>query len=160
MREAKTRVILDDYGSDLSRKADEIEELFRSHNVMYERRYYNKDRAYCKGWVDILTFSETPAPYEEAKALFNRCVFANELRCHSVIDNKIYLCPPYEYCVQNGIVEDDPSLYIDLRDETHSIEEQRKKVAEFSKIDYLPACAYCRGCHEDSVRFVPAEQLK
>lgn len=162
LKEKKTRVLLDDYGPDLSYKVPEIVSLFDLYKITYEHRYNSNTEkgAYCTGWVNLLDFSEEPASYNNAKMLFDKCLQANELRCHPVINNKIYVCPTYEFLIQKGILVDSKELYIDLKDDTQSIEKQREKTRQFLKIDYLPSCAYCNGFCEDSKRYIPAEQLR
>lgn len=162
MKASNARFLVDDYGPALSVKADEIEALLKKHGATYERRYNGNTEkgAHCGGWVDLVHFSDEPASQHEAENLFSRCLNANELRCNPVIDGKIYLCPPYEFCVRNGRIEEDPRFCIDLTDKTQSIESLREKAREFLKINVLPSCVYCNGWLPESKRYVPARQIK
>ena len=53
----------------------------------------------------------------------------------------------------------DYSEYVDLFDDTLTVNEQREKIAAIYQKKSLVACAYCNGMHEDSPRFQPGQQL-
>jgi len=161
LKDANARVLLDDYGPKLSVKAPEIAEIFEKNDVNFEYRHNSntENGAHCNGWFDVVHFLDEPVPYEDAKRLFDKCIQAHELRCHPVIDGKIYICPAYERCVRINKVPDDSEYFIDLSDNVTSLEEQKEKVKKYLEIDYIPSCAFCNGFCKDSKRYVPAEQL-
>jgi organic radical activating enzyme len=162
LKESNARVLIDDYGPNLSKKVSEIVSALEIENVSNERRYNsNTDKgAYCNGWVDLSEFSNIASSYENAKKLFDNCVQANELRCHPVIGGKIYVCPAYEYCLRLGKYSSSPDFFIDLYDEVTPVLEQKEKVRKFLKTNFLPSCGYCKGWLKDSKRYIPAEQLE
>lgn len=162
LKQSNARVLVDDYGLNLSKKIPEILSLLQTFGITYEHRHNSdgEDGAYFNGWVDLSKFSEMPVPYEQAKKLFDKCIQAHELRCHPVIGGKIYACSSYQYCIVKNKISDDSDYYIDLLDDNTPLLEQKEKIQKFLEIDFLPSCAYCKGFCKDSKRFVPAEQLE
>lgn len=166
VKAANARFLVDDYGPELSIKAEEIEALLKERNVMHERRPNGDTEkgAHCDGWLDILHFSDEPISQHEAEKLFSKCMLGAEpttkVRCNPVVDGRVYVCSPYEFCLRNGKIEDDPRYYIDLTDRTQSVESQKEKAIEFLNIKVLPSCSYCNGFLLDGKRYVPARQLK
>lgn len=161
LKNADVRVLMDDYGSVLSTKADEIVSVLEGTGISYDRRYHRDDDkgAHHGGWFKVLELPDIPSSYEEGKKLFSKCIQANELRCNPVIDGKIYVCPPYEYFVKLGKIPLGQDYFIDLYDDKTPLPEQREKVRKFLKIDCLPSCRYCPGWLTTSKRYKPAEQL-
>jgi organic radical activating enzyme len=152
-------VLLDDYGTDLSKKAKNIAAKLGEHGIKYELRTQNREDMHFGGWVDLSEFSVEPKSIEDTKWLFDNCMLANELRCHPIIDGKIFVCSPYRRLHSLGKIPDNPKEYFDLFDDSLTLEEKKSCFAEFLALDNLSACAYCRGFLHDSPRFTPAEQL-
>lgn len=161
LRENRCRVLLDDYGPQLSKKADELERIFNQSEVMYERRYQGvtEKGAYCGGWIDYVTCRENALSDARAKENFQSCTQAHELRCNPFFNGKLYTCLNQGIWSLRGKFEDDPRYYLDLFDDNTPIGEQRKKAKEFLALEMQPACAYCNGFFENSERHVPAQQI-
>ena len=159
MRENDVFVLLDDYGPDCSRNVQVVEDKLIAYGINYNRRRNNSEKAYYDGWVDLSTFSEIPKKKEDAIWLSKNCIQANELRCHPIVDGKIFVCASYKRCFDLGRITDNPDEYFDLMDDTISLEEKKTRIMKFLRRDVFSACAYCNGWLSDSKRFVPGEQL-
>ena len=158
MRKNRVFVLLDDYGPDRSRAVQEVEDKLTAYGIDYNRRRNNSEKAYYDGWVDLSTFSETPKNAEDAVWLSKNCIQANELRCHPIVDGKIFVCPSYRRCLVLGRIADNPDEYFDLMDDTISIEEKKTRIVKFLKRDVFSSCAYCNGWLPDSKRYIPGEE--
>jgi hypothetical protein len=126
--------------------------------IAFNRRRNNIETAHYNGWVDLSTFTETPKDEKRSIWLSKNCIQANELRCHPIIDGKIFVCPSYRICMVLGRIDDNPDEYFDLLDDSVTLEQKKRRIVKFLKRDVFSACAYCNGWLPDSKRFVPAEQ--
>jgi hypothetical protein len=110
--------------------------------------------------VNFGNLSERKARLEkDIKQKYQKCAYPGKIRfCFTMMNGKMYPCSPARICNELGISNNDND-YIDLLDETLSVEEQRNKIRTILDGTQLDACAYCNGLCEDSERFVPAEQL-
>ena len=70
----------------------------------------------------------------------------------------MYPCSACRRCKELGTV-DNYDEYIDLFDDSLSVEQQREKIERIYALDSLKACAYCNGMTGDSPRFATAQQL-
>lgn len=156
----KFHFLIDDYGSDLSVRAKETADLLDSQGIRYILRNYTPDNPHCGGWVDFGDLSEKKCrTREEAEALYAKCAYPQKLHfAFDLVDGAMYPCGPSRRCRELGIAVED-SEYIDLFDDTLTVEEQRDKIARIYQKKSLAACAYCNGMHDDSTRFQPGQQL-
>lgn len=160
MRDNGVFVLLDDYGPDRSKNVQAVEDKMKKFGISFDRRRNNDENAYCNGWVDLSSFSETTKNKADAEWLSKNCVQANELRCHPIVDGKIFVCPSYRRCLVLGLIGDNPEEYFDLLDDSIDFPDKKKRLTAFLKRDVFSSCAYCNGWLPDSKRFVPAaEQL-
>lgn len=160
LKKIGARILLDDYGADLSPKASEVEKVCAACQVNCNRRCYHKCtdlELYHGGWVDFVHFSEVPL--SDPREKFGKCTQTGELRCNPVIDGKIYICTPHAFLCRSKKIEDNPGLYIDLSDESTPVKIMREKAADFLSINALPSCAFCNGWLPNSRRVVPARQI-
>jgi hypothetical protein len=151
-------VLLDDYGKDRSYRAGEAAALLDKNGISYKLRSNNSGTAYCDGWVDLSSFSDNPKNAEDTKWLFEHCVQANELRCHPVIDGKIYVCSTYRRVKSLGLIDDNNEEYFDLLDDSIPLDEKKDKFARFLNLQTMSSCAFCNGWLPDSKRYVPAQE--
>ncbi len=152
--------LVDDYGSELSTKLEEIEKSLSEYEIPYNIRRNNSEDAYCDGWVDYDVSDRkrlfTQAEIEER---YSKCAYPSKLHfCFNIVEGKMFPCAPARRCYQLGVVNN-YNEYIDLFDEKLSVDEQREKITAIYNGNSLDACAYCNGLCEDSERFVPAEQI-
>lgn len=156
----KLYYIVDNYGPKISTKIEEIESVMTSQNIRHIIRNYTEDNPHCGGWVDFGSLTEKRVEtQEEAEQLFAKCAFPQKLHfCFPITGTEMWPCPPARRRKQLGL-SDDSSEYVDLLDDTLSVEEQREKIRAIYAKKSLSACAYCSGLCDDSERFVPGEQL-
>jgi hypothetical protein len=158
----KICVLIDDYGKSLSKKTEQIHQILDNENIKNSmRRYYGKD-AHCGGWVDFgRGFERRWKSVEEIEALYRKCAYPVKLGfCFQISGGELHPCSRSRRCMEKSILTKDKTEYIDLLDETISMEERKKFFRGFASRRSLRACAYCAGMCDDSPRFVPAEQLE
>ena len=156
----KIRVLIDDYGPELSQKIPYITVALGDAGVSYVVRKNYELEAHYNGWVDLSDLSNKYRTEEENEEIYHRCVYSTKLKCFPILDGKAYICATYKRCLDIGIIKDNPSEYINLFDDTVSIEAQRNLILEFFNRSYFSSCEYCNGFFEDSKRYPPAEQLR
>ncbi len=155
----KMFVMIDNYGESISKNAYKLADVLKSKNIIYEvRKYYGAD-AHCGGWIDLGDLSQKHFTEEETVTQFKKCAFGKRIG-YVIVDGALSFCARYARTVFCGVVDRIPGEYVDLLDDSISVEEKRKQFLELSKITHLSACAFCNGHCEDSKRFEPAEQLK
>lgn len=159
MHRLQVSVLVDDYGPDISQKFTEVIALLKQHEIQYTIRENRKDKAYCDGWFDVSEFWDIPKSREAAQKMFDQCLISSVIRCNSVVGGKIFLCPTAVYLDAIGKLPLNPQEYFDLFDDTRSLGEKKKALAAYNKIDYISACAFCKGWVPGRKRHVPAEQM-
>lgn len=152
--------LIDNYGRELSVKAEEIDHLLTARGIEHIVRNYTDTNPHCGGFIDFGDLSVKKAQTEEeARRLFDKCAYPQKYHfSFDLIGGVMYPCGPCRRCKELGIA-DDYSEYIDLFDDALTPEEQRRKIAAIYRKKSLAACAYCGGMCEDSQRFRPAQQL-
>lgn len=152
--------LIDNYGQNLSVKTEEIDTLLTARGIDHIVRNYTEDHPHCGGFVDFGDLSARKAwTEEEVRQRFAVCAYPQKYHfAFDLVGGVMYPCGPCRRCKELGIA-DDYSEYIDLFDDSLSLEEQRKKIAAIYKKKSLKACAFCNGMCEDSQRFSPAQQL-
>ncbi len=149
-------VIIDDYGKALSKNIEEIIKLLSTNNIEYRVDTYNGDNQYFGGWVDFGDMSYKSYTNEELKKTFFAC---RQATCGApyIKDGKMFLCS-----VQAAGLIHIPLVkgqYIDLHDNTETLEEKISIAETFGKIP-LKTCEYCNGFNvEEGVRLRAAKQL-
>lgn len=155
----KMFVMVDNYGEHLSKNAYKLAAILKNKGVVHEVRKYYGDDSHCGGWVDLGDLSKKHFTEEETIEQFKKCAYGKRIG-YAIVDGVLSFCGRYARTVICGVVDRIPGEYIDLLDDSTSVEEKRKQFLKLSKISHLSACAYCNGYCEDSERFEPAEQLK
>lgn len=155
---SKTRVIVDDYGLELSRNAQKCAKQLNDNGIRYELRdqYQN---VHSDGWLDFRDLA-LKHNEEQAKAIFAQCVCPQKL--HWVVtlhDGKLYPCHVARRCTELGLVSETAPDCIKLYDENRSDNELRADITSLYTIDILQACRFCEGFLETRQRLMPAEQL-
>ena len=154
-------VLVDDYGSHLSTKLDEIADALTKAEIPFEIRENQLDASHCGGWVDFTDgLEKLHHSQADVEDLYARCAYPQKLKfCFSTRNGIMYPCDQVRRCVEMGILTDCQDDYINLLDENLSIEDIQNKILHIYEVKSLSACAYCTGLCENSVRFPPAEQL-
>lgn len=155
----KFHILIDDYGPDLSIKATEIAEILEARNIPYILRTYHGEESHCGGWVYFGDLTEKKWNEEEAEELYSKCAYPQKYHfAFDMVDGAMYPCSACRRCKELGVA-DNYDEYIDLFDDSLTIEQQREKIANIYKRKSLVACTYCNGMHEESPRFTTARQL-
>lgn len=150
---------VDNYGKKISTKIDEISAKLKEFQIPFKVRDYYSENKHCGGWVDYSLLKEIIHTPSETAELFSRCAFPQKQHfCFSVVEDYLVACSPVYHRIKLGHKVDDGD-YINLKDFSLSIEEQRKKIRNIYNTSFLETCAYCNGLCDDSERFTPAEQF-
>ena len=150
---------VDNYG-EVSKAVKEIDAVLTRNQIPYIIRNYTKDNPHCGGWVDFggLT-KQIHKTKEEAEQLFAKCANAQRVHfCFLIAGNEMWPCDPARRRRYLAPPDND-SEYLNLLDDSLSIEDQRNKIAAIYSMKSLSACSYCNGLCEDSARVIPGEQL-
>lgn len=151
------RFVVDHY--DVSTKVKEICEALQNAGIPFEIREYNSKKTHCGGWIDYGSLTEVIHSNKEASDLFAKCAYPQKMGFCNVIKHGLLIpCGPIYRRISLG-QNVSPNDYVDLMDETLSVEQQRRKIANISNANVLETCAYCNGICDDSPRFIPAQQL-
>ena len=157
----KVSVFIDNYGPDISIKLKSIEEKCKKLKVNYTIRKYYGEGAYLGGWVDRAILPKK-LDDETAKMHFSKCTVSKEGgRLFTVFGRILTLCAT-PYCgYRIGAVPKNDVLYVDLGDDTRTLEEKRRQLLEMNNVDFNPGCAWCNGLgvYENVERFIPGEQI-
>ncbi len=155
----KFSFLIDDYGAHLSTKIPEIVKVLDENGIAYVVRDYCSESLHCGGWVDFGDVREKKHSYDEAKELYSKCAFPNKLHfCFTIYGGIMRPCGPIGRRLSLGLPVSE-NEYVDILDDSLSIEEQKVKIRNIYNASYFETCAYCNGLCDDSERFKPAEQL-
>lgn len=156
----KIFILIDNYGPELSKHVNELDLLLSNRGIRHSVRNYLKEDAHCGGWVDFgdLTAKKCTSQ-SEIEALYAKCAYPSKLNlCFGIVGENIWPCPVCRKAKELGVV-DEYAEYINLFDSELTIEDQRKKIKNIYQMTHLTTCAYCNGLCDDSIRFLPAQQL-
>lgn len=153
------RFLVDNYGKDLSTKIPEINNVLSKSGLPFIIRNNNAEDAYCGGWFDLGSLEKKIHSPEESEEVFSKCAQVQKINlCFGITKGILSPCQPVYQRLYLG-QKVDPNDYIDLMDDSLSIEEQRKKVENIYHTKCFETCSYCNGWCEGDQRFVPAIQL-
>lgn len=161
-KSGKMVLFVDNYGPDISKKINEIEQTCKSFHVRYTVRKYFGEDAHLGGWVDRSILPERLSD-EKAREHTQKCVTGKPGgRLFTVFGGMLAFCAT-PYCgYRIGAVPECDVLGINLIDEHMTLEEKYEKLVELCHADLNPGCAWCNGMgiYENMERFVPGEQVK
>ena len=154
----KCEFVIDDYG-EVSHQVDELSKILDENHIKYRINCYHGEKQHCNGWVDLGAIDEFRNYTEEqAQNMIHHCHYAN-WKCMDCLEGKLYLCAvascgDYFHYFTLG-----PDEYIDLFDESQSLDKMKEIAASFGKKP-IQACQYCNGFDvEKSPRFPAGEQI-
>lgn len=154
----KVRVIVDDYGPELSKNARLNAQMLNDAGIRYELRD-QFENIHSDGWLDFSDLSLKHS-VDEAKAMFAKCVCPQKLHWVVTLHNgHLYPCHVARRCVELGLIDEKPTECIDIHSTTLSDEELRRNIMGLYELDVLTACRHCDGFIETRERKIPAEQL-
>lgn len=158
----KVLLFVDNYGPEISKKVNEIEEKCKAFHVKYSIRKYFGENAHMGGWVDRSILPERLSD-EKAKEHSQKCVTGRSGgKLFTIFGRIITLCAT-PYCgYRIGAVPECDVLSVDLIDEHTTLDQKYEKLFEMYNVEFNPGCAWCKGMgiYENMDRFVPGEQVK
>jgi hypothetical protein len=112
------------------------------------------------GWVDTLDFSPKGRTYKEICDQWLRCNYTNVFKNHFFIfENTAHICYVNHKLFDWGGGGIDETQYVNMHDETLSLDQLRTKLETLRDRDFLTACTNCNGFITEAEHFAPAEQL-
>lgn len=155
----KVKVIIDNYGPELSTEVPQIEKILDNYGIYYETRKYYGNNAYYDGWIDMSNVSKRTRDDAETNEIYNNCIFSKKFQRYLLVEGKLYLCATARRCdLLNLLTEDND--YINLLDDDLSLEQKKRKIESFFDRKHFEACMYCDGFNDKYQRHTPAEQIK
>lgn len=156
----KMRVIISNYGKNLSRNIQEIEESLQERNVNYRIQNYDieADEWTYDGWVDFSDHSLKHDTEEKLIKQAKRCIF-RQGHYYVINDGELHPCSRQYWRMRKGIISKDENWYIDLNRKDMNLEKETAKLQGLEETPYLLSCAHCNGVHAGVKRHKPAEQL-
>lgn len=152
--------LVDNYGKNLSICIAEIDRKLSDAGIPHTIRNNMTEVSHCGGWVDFgdpLIQKDYP---NNGELMFSNCAQAQKLNfCFSTSQGIMYPCEYVRRCIQFGVTPGNPNEYVNLLDDTLTVDELREKIKNIYRLKSLSACTYCKGMCDDSERFPPAEQL-
>lgn len=146
--------VLDDYGK-ISNRMPELKELLEKNHIPYCINTYHGEEQHCGGWVDLGPLDRRRSlSEEETQELVSRCHFG-QWKCLDCLNGKLYLCPPAGTGDYFHFFELKPDEYIDLFDDSQSLEEKQRIASGFGK-KAITACFYCNGFDPERSQRFPA----
>lgn len=140
------------YGDNLSRKVPELIEWCEKNSMSFKvKKYYGED-LHCGGWVDFGAFDKKSTTYEG-------CIYLHDVFCPQLRNGELHMCGRSYLGMEKGFLERDTNEFIDLYDDSLTMQKLREKLTELLSKEVLLACYTCNGLCEDSPRYIPAEQL-
>lgn len=155
----KVKVIIDNYGPELSTEVPQIEKILDNYGIYYETRKYYGNNAYYDGWIDMSNVSKRTRDDAETNEIYNNCIFSKKFQRYLLVEGKLYLCATARRCDSLNLLTEDND-YINLLDDDLSLEQKKRKIESFFDRKHFEACMYCDGFNDKYQRHTPAEQIK
>ena len=157
----KSKIVLSNYGEDLSIKIRNIETELKLRNINYRiSKFYGGDQSlYYGGWIDFTDHSLKWTTEIERDSNAQGCV--HRLGKYFVInEGELHCCSRSFWRIKNSIIPKVRGEYVPLMDDSISIEEKRRLLLEMYEKKSSMSCAYCVGLRNDVPRVMPAQQMK
>ena len=155
----KTKIVLSNYGPQLSTKIDTIECEIKERGIPYRISRFFGNNLYYDGWIDFTDHSLKWNNLKERDDNAQKCI--HRVGKYFVIDNgELHCCSRSFWRIKQGIIPKIIGEYVPLMDESLSIEEKRKILMEMYDKKSSTSCAYCVGLCNDAKRVAPAQQLE
>lgn len=152
-------LMVDNYG-ELSCQLEQVRNVLDEAGVPYRVRCYFGEDAHMGGWVDYGDFSQKRSSVEDLKKQYETCVHPKSICIWELRGGQMHICARAHTMMYLGIIPDNPEEYLNLLDDSLSVEEKREKILKLQKLPYLSSCGYCNGMYNEAERFTPAEQME
>ena len=133
----------------------------REHNIPLREICYHGDSQDYGGWVDFGSWSSYGRTEDELENVFRNCGITKHMHGNwRTRDGKAHWCQRSQRGMELGLIPNVDADYVDLLDESTSVEEKRAQFEKIEKAHYLSACDFCSGNHgtEDPSKRFPAGQ--
>ena len=155
LKNSKVRVHITDYGSELSKKKDEVINFCKKENIDWDCDVSTK-------WDPIGKLEDTKESPEILKDKFSKCCLNNLFQ---VLHGKVYRCPFSAHGSNMNFFEANEKYdYVDLINGNEDTLELKKKIYDFYHSEnYLTACKHCLGrgaLIHGTPKLEPAVQVK
>lgn len=154
----KTKIVLSNYGENLSKRIDSIEKKLCDRRINYRVSKFYGDSLYYDGWIDFTDQTMKWDNEQDREKNAQGCI--HRLGKYFVINNgELHCCSRSFWRIKNGIIPKIEGEYVPLLDESISIERKRELLMEMLNKKSSSSCAYCVGLRNDVSRVLPAQQL-
>lgn len=154
----KTKVVLSNYGENLSKKIDVIEDSLKQHDIPYRiSKFYGED-LYYDGWIDFSNHDLKWKTIEERDKNAQKCLHRIGKYC-VINDGELHCCSRSYWRIRQGIIPKIKGEFVPILDESISLEEKRQDLIEMFNKKSSTSCAYCVGLCNGVPRVKPAQQL-
>ena len=150
-------IMVSDYGP-LSHARERFMEFAEKHHIdLHMKKYYGNDQYY-DGWFDNNDPHDLKEPGDVLEVNSKNCpqYILRNMHC---FDGKLHRCSNSCFMLERGLFPPKDGDFVDLRDDTKSLEEQQEIIREF----YTHARRSCRYCKNKYIAILPrhpaAEQL-
>ena len=145
-------------------KERNLQQLFEANHVKYHMiKYSGEDQDY-GGWVDYGDYVKYNRSEDELKRMFAECATKRDLNGNwRSRDGELHICTRSQRGMQLGLVPRVEKDYVDLLDESLSVEQKQEKIKAILTADYITACDYCSGDYgtrDKRKRYPAAEQIE
>lgn len=145
-----------------SKYAEELKSWFDEHKIeCVVKKYYGEDQ-HCGGWLDYGDFTKLNRSEDELQEVYCRCGATKMNGCFTTHGGEMHWCVPSARGMRIlGKIPRREEDFIDLLDDSLSVEEQRNKIKNLISRKHITACDYCMGDFGEGVtpRYPAAEQL-
>ena len=153
-----TRVVLSDYGKNLSVKLEEVRKSLEQRGIRYRISKFYGDNLYYDGWIDFTDHSQKWFTQEERDANARKCI--HRVGKYFVInDGELHCCSRSFWRIKNHIIPKIEGEFVPLTDDGVPLEKKRQLLMTMYQMDSSTSCAYCVGLCNGVPRVRPAQQL-
>ncbi len=160
MNHNNSKVIISNYGENLSTKTNLIKTALEKRNIKYRISQFSGDSLYFDGWIDFTDHSLKWDTEEKRDKNAQGCLHRTGKYFLINGGGELHCCSRSFWRMKNGIIPKVYGEYVPLTDNTISIEEKRKYLLEMYNKKSSISCAYCVGLRNDIERQYPAQQLE
>jgi len=174
--------MIDNYGENISRRVREISAVFESRGISFKIRDYHGPEAHAGGWVNLGDYS-LKHDAVKAKNMLKDCCISSKKKDNTGVNKGsngealeqaegvffinyaantnglIHRCARAYSTLGAGAVAETPDIFVNIMDEKKTVAQIREEIITLFSSDYYPACEYCNGFDDSSVRYEPAEQI-
>ena len=154
-----TRIVLSDYGPDLSKNLNEIVSELENRAITYRISKFYGDNLYYNGWIDFSDHSLKWPTLEERDKNASKCIH-NVGKYFVINEGELHRCSRSFWRIKNGIIPKVRGEYVALMDDSISLEEKRADLISMVNSSSSTSCAHCVGLRNDVDRVRPAQQIK